>query len=134
MTGRDEVMDAVPPGGLGGTFTGNPRLCAAANAVLDALPGMRPQAEEIGNRVRGRLQTIAPEGADVRGLGPMLALELPERTGDRASRITAAARERGLILLSCGIYGNVIRILVPFTVSDADLDRGLDILQECLGG
>ena len=134
VTGRAEVMDAVPPGGLGGTFTGNPASCAAANAVLDALPGMRPQAEEIGERVRERLLTIAPDGADVRGLGPMLALELPERTGDEASRITAAARERGLILLSCGIYGNVIRILVPFTVSDADLDRGLDILQECLGG
>ncbi len=134
VTGRDEVMDAVPPGGLGGTFTGNPASCAAAIAVLDALPGLRQHAEEIGRRVRERLQTMAPAGADVRGLGPMLALELPEQTGDEASRITAAARERGLILLSCGIYGNVIRILVPFTVSDADLDRGLDILQECLGG
>jgi 5-aminovalerate/4-aminobutyrate aminotransferase len=77
---------------------------------------------------------MAPAGSDVRGLGPMLALELPERTADETARITAAARERGLILLSCGIYGNVIRVLVPFTVSDAELDRGLDILQECLGG
>ncbi len=134
VTGRADVMDAVPPGGLGGTFTGNPVSCAAAIAVLDALPGLRPRAEAIGKHVRERLQTIAPEGADVRGLGPMLALELPEQTGDEASRVTAAARERGLILLSCGIYGNVIRILVPFAVSDADLDRGLDILQECLGG
>jgi 4-aminobutyrate aminotransferase / (S)-3-amino-2-methylpropionate transaminase / 5-aminovalerate transaminase len=134
VTGRAEVMDAVPPGGLGGTFTGNPVSCAAAIAVLDALPGLRPRAEEVGRHVRERLTTMAPEGSNVRGLGPMLAVELPVQTGDETSRITAAARERGLILLSCGIYGNVIRILVPFTVSDAELDRGLDILQECLGG
>jgi len=134
VTGRAEVMDAVPPGGLGGTFTGNPASCAAAVAVLDALPGLRPRAEEIGTHVRERLLAMAPENADVRGLGPMLALELPEQTSEQASRITAAARERGLILLSCGIYGNVIRILVPFTISEDDLDRGLDILQGCLGG
>ena len=134
VTGRAEVMDAVPPGGLGGTFTGNPVSCAAATAVLDVLPGLRPRAEEVGRHVRERLAVMAPEGADVRGLGPMLALEFPERSSDETARITAAARERGLILLSCGIYGNVIRILVPFTVSDEELDRGLDILQECLGG
>jgi 4-aminobutyrate aminotransferase-like enzyme len=108
--------------------------CAAAIVVLDVLDELRPQAEQLGGRIRERLLAMAPAGADVRGLGPMLALELPEQTSDEASRITAAARERGLILLSCGIYGNVIRILVPFTVSDAELDRGLNILQECLGG
>jgi 4-aminobutyrate aminotransferase len=134
VTGRAEVMDAVPPGGLGGTFTGNPVSCAAALAVLDTLPKLRARAEQIGDHVRRRLTDMAPAGSDVRGLGPMLALELPERTADETARITAAARERGLILLSCGIYGNVIRVLVPFTVSDAELDRGLDILQECLGG
>jgi 4-aminobutyrate aminotransferase len=134
VTGRAEVMDAVPPGGLGGTFTGNPVSCAAAIAVLDALPGMRERAEQIGTHVRERLVVMAPEGSNVRGLGPMLALELPEPNGQETSRITAAARERGLILLSCGIYGNVIRILVPFTVADDELDRGLDILQECLEG
>jgi 5-aminovalerate/4-aminobutyrate aminotransferase len=64
----------------------------------------------------------------------MLALELPEQSGEETTRITAAAREKGLILLSCGIHGNVIRILVPLTVSDDDLERGLDILAECLGG
>jgi 4-aminobutyrate aminotransferase-like enzyme len=64
----------------------------------------------------------------------MLALELPEQTPDETTRITRGARERGLVLLSCGIYGNVIRILVPFAISDEDLDRGLDILQECIGG
>jgi len=128
------VMDAVPPGGLGGTFSGNPVSCAAAIVVLDVLGGMRPRAEELSMRIRERLLEMAPDGADVRGLGPMLALELPEQSSDEASRITAAARERGLVLLSCGIYGNVIRILVPFTVTDAELDQGLTILQECLGG
>jgi 4-aminobutyrate aminotransferase len=134
VTGGADVIDSVPPGGLGGTFTGNPVSCAAAIVVLDVLGELRPQAEQLGERIRKRLQAMAPAGADVRGLGPMLALELPEQTPEEASRITAAARERGLILLSCGIYGNVIRILVPFTVSDAELDRGLNILQECLGG
>ena len=69
----------------------------------------------------------------MRGIGPMLALELPEQSGEETARITAAAREQGLVLLSCGIYGNVIRILVPFAISDDDLERGLDILQGCLG-
>jgi len=134
VTGRADVMDAVPPGGLGGTFSGNPVSCAAAIVVLDVLGGMRPRAEELGLHIRERLLEMAPEGAEVRGLGPMLALELPEQSSEEASRITAAARERGLVLLSCGIYGNVIRILVPFTVTDTELDQGLTILQECLGG
>jgi 4-aminobutyrate aminotransferase/(S)-3-amino-2-methylpropionate transaminase len=134
VTGRAEIVDAVPAGGLGGTFGGNPLSCAAAIAILDALPGMRPRAEEVGVRVRERLQAMAPEDAHVRGLGPMLALELADQTPDETTRITAAARERGLVLLSCGIYGNVIRILVPFTISDDDLERGLDILEGCLGG
>ena len=67
-----------------------------------------------------------PRGSEVRGIGPMVAIELPEQTGDETSRITREARERGLMLLSCGIYGNVIRILVPFTVGDAELEKGLD--------
>jgi 4-aminobutyrate aminotransferase-like enzyme len=132
VTGRAEVIDAVPPGGLGGTFGGNPVACAAALAVLDALEAARPRADEVGARLRARLEASAPPGSEVRGLGPMLAIELPERTPDEASRIVAAARERGLMLLSCGIYGNVIRILVPITIGDEDLDRGLDILESCL--
>jgi 4-aminobutyrate aminotransferase-like enzyme len=66
----------------------------------------------------------------VRGIGPMVAIELAEQTSDETARITAAAREQGLMLLSCGIYGNVIRILVPFTIGDAELERGLDILEK----
>jgi 4-aminobutyrate aminotransferase / (S)-3-amino-2-methylpropionate transaminase / 5-aminovalerate transaminase len=134
VTGRAEIMDAVPPGGLGGTFGGNPLSCAAAAAILDALEGQRPRAEQIGARLRERLETMAPTGAEVRGLGPMVAVELPEQSGEETARITAAARDQGLMLLSCGIYGNVIRILVPFTIGDEELERGLDILESLLGG
>jgi 4-aminobutyrate aminotransferase len=133
VTGRAEIVDAVPPGGLGGTFGGNPLSCAAAIAILDALEGFRPRAEQIGVRLRERLTAMAPAGSDVRGLGPMVAIELPEQTGEETARITAAAREQGLVLLSCGIYGNVIRILVPFSIGDAELEQGLDILESCLG-
>jgi 4-aminobutyrate aminotransferase len=134
VTGRAEVMDAVAAGGLGGTFGGNPASCAAALAILDNVEGSRERADAIGAHVRERLLVMAPEGADVRGIGPMLALELPEQSPDETTRITTEARERGLILLSCGIYGNVIRILVPFAISDEDLERGLDILEGVLGG
>ena len=133
VTGRAEIMDAVPPGGLGGTFGGNPVSCAAAIAVLDELAGQRTRGEQVGVRLRERLEQMAPEGSEVRGLGPMVALELAERNGEASARIVAAAREQGLLLLSCGIYGNVIRLLVPFTIGDEELERGLDILEACLG-
>src|SRR4051812_32333163 len=110
VSGRAEVMDAVEPGGLGGAFGGNPVACVAALAILEAVEGTRARAEEIARRVRARLEAMAPDGGEVRGLGPMLALELPEQTGDETTRITREARERGLVLLSCGLYGNVIRI------------------------
>ena len=134
VTGRAEVMDAVPAGGLGGTFGGNPLSCAAAIAVLDAVEGSRTRSDEIASRLRARLEAMAPAGAEVRGLGAMLALELPVQTGEETARITAEAREQGLVLLSCGIYGNVIRILVPFSIGDEELERGLDILEGCLAG
>jgi 4-aminobutyrate aminotransferase / (S)-3-amino-2-methylpropionate transaminase / 5-aminovalerate transaminase len=133
VTGKAELMDAVPPGGLGGTFGGNPLACAAAIAVLNEVrtPEFRARAEELGHRIRARLEAFG--AGDVRGLGPMLALEFPEKSPERASRVTAAARERGLVLLSCGMYGNVIRILVPLTVEDELLERGLGLLEEALG-
>jgi 4-aminobutyrate aminotransferase-like enzyme len=133
VTGRAELMDAPHPGGLGGTFGGNPAACAAAVATLEVLPGLLPRARQIGDTVRARLEQIAPAGADVRGLGPMLALELPEQRPDRASAILAGAREQGLILLACGLYGNVIRLHVPFVISDEELDRGLAILERAIG-
>jgi 4-aminobutyrate aminotransferase/(S)-3-amino-2-methylpropionate transaminase len=138
VTGRAELLDAVPPGGLGGTFGGNPLACVAAEAVLQEVRTQRFQdrAVEIGLRVRARLEELAdahPSIGEVRGLGPMLALELTEPTPELASSVTAIARDKGLVLLSCGIYGNVIRILVPLSISDDDLDRGLDLLEESLG-
>jgi 4-aminobutyrate aminotransferase / (S)-3-amino-2-methylpropionate transaminase / 5-aminovalerate transaminase len=134
VTGRAEVMDAVPAGGLGGTFGGNPLSCAAAIAILDAVEGSRARSDELATHLRARLEAMAPVGSEVRGLGAMLALELPEQNGEATTRITAEARDKGLILLSCGIYGNVIRILVPFSIGDEELGRGLDILEGCLGG
>lgn len=133
VTGKAELVDAVPPGGLGGTFGGNPVACAAAIAVLNEVRTLefRARAEELGRRIRARL--VALGAGEVRGLGPMLAVELPEKSPERASRITAAARERGLVLLSCGLYGNVIRILVPLSIDDELLERGLSLLEEALG-
>jgi 4-aminobutyrate aminotransferase len=137
VTGRAELMDAVHPGGLGGTFGGNPVACAAALAVLDGLtaPGFAEQAEHVASLLRGRLEKIAasrPLVGEVRGLGAMLALELREPTPDVAKATTAAAFEKGLLLLSCGLYGNVIRLLPPLTASDDELTRGLDLLEEAL--
>jgi 4-aminobutyrate aminotransferase / (S)-3-amino-2-methylpropionate transaminase / 5-aminovalerate transaminase len=132
VTGRAEIMDSPGPGGLGGTFGGNPAACAAANATLELLPGLLPRAREIGEIARARLATIAPEGADVRGLGPMLAIELPEQSPEPATAVLAAAREDGLILLTCGLYGNVIRLHIPFVIGDDELDRGLTMLERAL--
>jgi 4-aminobutyrate aminotransferase / (S)-3-amino-2-methylpropionate transaminase / 5-aminovalerate transaminase len=143
VTGPAEIMDAVAAGGLGGTFGGNPLSCAAALAVLDEVgsESFRRRAEELGQRIRAGLEKIASRVeavGEVRGLGPMLAIELVEDRETKApaaaltTATTAAARERGLVLLSCGLFGNVIRILVPLVVSDEDLDRGLDLLEEAL--
>jgi 4-aminobutyrate aminotransferase len=138
VTGRAELMDAVHVGGLGGTFGGNPVACAAALAVLDELtaPGFAERAEHVGALLRARLEEIAADHSlvgEVRGLGPMLALELREPTPDAAKATTAAAFEKGLLLLSCGLDGNVIRLLPPLTASDEELERGLVLLEEALG-
>src|SRR5881392_2813293 len=130
VTGRSELMDSVHPGGLGGTFGGNPVSCAAACVVLDALadPGFRERAETVGRLIRGRLDRIAQEQpaiGDVRGLGPMLAIEFAEKSGDETKAATTKARENGLLILSCGLYGNVIRLLPPLTATDEELERGL---------
>jgi len=138
VTGRAELMDAVHVGGLGGTFGGNPVACAAALAVLDELtaPGFAASAEHVGSVLRARLEKIAsrqPLAGEVRGLGPMLALELREPTPDAAKATTAAAFEKGLLLLACGLDGNVIRLLPPLTATDEELERGLNLLEEALG-
>lgn len=137
VTGRAELMDAVPPGGLGGTFGGNPLSCAAALAVLDEIESEEflSLARELGETLRSRLELLATRHADigeVRGLGPMLAFEFAERTPDRAQAVVAAAFDRGLVLLGCGLYGNVIRLLPPLTIADDELEEGLSILEESL--
>jgi len=138
VTGPAEVMDAVPPGGLGGTFGGNPLSCAAALATLDVVtePDFLFGARELGATLRARLDDLAarhPEIGEVRGLGSMLAFEFAERAPDRAKAVVDAAFERGLILLSCGLYGNVIRLLPPLNIAPQELDEGLAILEESLG-
>jgi 4-aminobutyrate aminotransferase-like enzyme len=137
VTGKAELMDAPHPGGLGGTFGGNPVSCAAACAVLDAFkePGFRERADELGRLVRSRLDEIAsehPEIGEVRGLGPMQAIEFAEKSGEASKEVTTNAREQGLLLLSCGLYGNVIRLLPPLTATDEELERGLSILERSL--
>ena len=141
VTGPAEIMDAVDPGGLGGTFGGNPVSCAAANVVLDAVPGMRARSEALGATLRSALEDLATRVetiGEVRGLGSMLALEFVR---DRESRTPAPevvagaiakARAEGLLLLACGLYANVIRLLPPLTISDEDLTRGLGILEASL--
>jgi 4-aminobutyrate aminotransferase len=138
VTGGSEVMDAVPPGGLGGTFGGNPLSCAAALAVLDVVEDEEflAGARRLGERLRTHLDELASrhtEIGEVRGLGSMLAFEFAERTPDRAQAVVSAAFERGLVLLSCGLYGNVIRLLPPLNIADDELDEGLAILEESLG-
>lgn len=141
VVGRAEVMDAPAPGGLGGTYAGSPVACAAALAVLDVFEreNLLARAVEVGEHLTERLQALAvqhPGIAEVRGLGAMVAIELINADGapdaDRTKRIVAEAARRGLILLSCGTYGNVIRVLVPLTASNALLDEGLDILAASL--
>jgi 4-aminobutyrate aminotransferase / (S)-3-amino-2-methylpropionate transaminase / 5-aminovalerate transaminase len=137
VTGRAEVMDAVHPGGLGGTFSGNPLSCAAALAVLDIVsePGFLEAARELGVTMRARLEAIAAgrnEIGEVRGLGPMLAFEFAEQSPERAKAVVSAAFDRGLILLTCGLHGNVIRLLPPLNIPGEDLEEGLAILEESL--
>ena len=145
VTGDAAAMDAPMPGGLGGTFGGNPLACAAACAVLDEVrePAFRKRAEQLGRTLRerlGELEERVPQIGEVRGLGPMCALELvrdretKEPAPELAKATVAAALDRGLILLTCGLYGNVVRILVPLVVSDEDLARGLEILEEAVVG
>lgn len=142
VTGKAEVMDAIAPGGLGGTYAGSPIACAAALAVLETFDeeNLLQRANDVGQKLKEGLLTIAEthrEIGDVRGLGAMIAIELFE-DGDvhkpnakLTADVVARARDKGLILLSCGPYYNVLRILVPLTVSDAQIKQGLDIIAAC---
>lgn len=143
VVGRADVMDAPAPGGLGGTYAGSPLGCAAALAVLRIFEKeqLLQRSQALGQRITRRLQALATKHsviADVRGLGAMVALELCKNgdahqpDADLTKRLCAEATKQGLILLSCGTYGNVVRILVPLTASDAIVDEGLDMLEAAL--
>ncbi len=139
VCGRADIMDAAGPGGLGGTYGGNPLGIAAAHAVLDAIEeeDLCARANELGSRLRQRLESIratTPELADIRGPGFMVAAEFNTHDGSKpnpelTARIRAEALERGLLLLTCGVYGNVIRFLAPITIEDAIFAEAMDILE-----
>jgi 4-aminobutyrate aminotransferase/(S)-3-amino-2-methylpropionate transaminase len=145
VIGREAVMQAAAPGGLGGTYAGNPIACAAALAVLDVIAeeGLLARADTVGAVIKARLERIArrndvlPIGA-IRGPGAMIGFEIfKERGGtepdaEATKRVTAAALREGLVLLSCGVFGNVIRVLVPLTVEDSVLEEGLGMLEKAL--
>ena len=143
VVGRSELMDATNPGGLGGTFGGNPVACAAALAVIDVLidEDLPARGARLGDRALARMRSWKeryPAIGDVRGRGAMIAMEL---VVDRATREPAGAmtneilrycHAHGLVLLKAGLYDNVIRLLFPLVIGEQELDRGLDILEEAL--
>ena len=145
VIGRAEIMDKPEPGAMGGTYGGNPIACAAALAVLDVIAEEKllARSEALGARIKQRLEEIArgnssiPIGA-IRGLGGMVAFEIFKEKGGfepdaiATKQVTTRGLEEGLILLSCGNNANVIRVLVPLTVSDALLDEGMDKLETAL--
>jgi 4-aminobutyrate aminotransferase/(S)-3-amino-2-methylpropionate transaminase len=143
VLGKEEIMDAPGDGAIGGTYVGNPVAQAAALAVLDVFEdeALLDRAVQIGETIRTRMeawQARRPQIGDVRGLGPMLALELvrdratKEPAPDLATAVVEAAAERGLVLLKAGIYSNCIRVLTPLVITDAELDEALAVWEEAL--
>lgn len=145
VIGRADVMDALPPGGLGGTYGGNPVACAAALAAIDAIEdeGLLARSTALGAHFRERFSDMGARVApyrmwDIRGLGAMLAVEFvtdfetAKPDADLTKSVVAHALKRGLILLSCGMHGNAVRIMVPLTASDAIVEEGLAIFEAAL--
>lgn len=137
VTGRAEIMDAVHVGGLGGTYGGNPVACAAALGAIRTMRerDLNAQARRIEEAVLSRLRAVAEKTdiiAEIRGRGAMLAIEFTERTPDVAARVAKACREQGVVVLTCGTYGNVIRLLPPLVIPDDLLAEGLDVLEGAL--
>ena len=141
VVGKSEIMDAVHASGLGGTYSGNPVACAAALAVMDVFEqeDIINRAEALGKKMRSYFESLQKEFeiiGDVRGKGPMLALELvknrksKEPAADEAKALVKYCFDNGLVLLSCGTYGNVIRNLTPLVITDEQLDRGISIMRE----
>lgn len=142
VVGRAQVMDAPAPGGLGGTYAGNPLACAAALAVIQVFEDeqLLDKGRQLGEQLLLRLRELQqrhPIIGDVRGLGAMVAFELFDRDGRpdavATKRVIGLAAERGLLLLACGVHGNVVRILVPLTAAPALVEEGLGIIDACLG-
>ncbi|MDO7625486.1 MAG: aminotransferase class III-fold pyridoxal phosphate-dependent enzyme, partial [Loktanella sp.] len=145
VIGRAEVMDAMIPGGLGGTYGGNPVACAAALAAIDVIEeeGLLARSNAMGETFRTRFADIGARVApyrmwDIRGLGAMIAIEFvtdfesAAPDGALTKAVIAQALKRGLILLACGMHGNALRIMVPITASDDIIDEGLAIFEEAL--
>jgi len=142
ITGRAEIIDTPHVGGLGGTYGGNPIACAAGLAVLDLLGGeLLEKGAQLGEKVRERFLVLQEEHeiiGDVRGLGPMVGIELvknrqtKEPAADETKELVRRCHEKGLVILSCGAYHNVIRILMPLVITDDQLEGGLSILEEGL--
>ena len=140
--GRAEIMDAPAPGGLGGTYAGNPLAIAAAHAVIDVMRDERlpERGQYLGDRLKAMLGSMrgeVPQIADVRGLGAMVAVEFRqpgsgEPDADFTKKVQTQALQRRLILLSCGVDANVLRFLFPLTVTDAIFNEALDILRASL--
>ena len=140
VTGRAEIMNAAHVGGLGGTYGGNPVACAAALAAMETIKAenLIARAAEIERIMLGRLHRIQAEDnriGDVRGRGAMIAVELVHQDSTDpdpgfTTAVATAAREKGVIVLTCGTYGNVLRFLPPLTISDELLNEGLDVLAE----
>jgi len=147
VVGRAKIMDAPDPGGIGGTYAGNPVACAAALGVFDAFEQEKllEKAEKQGKIIMERLQAVKAKGrgmpiGDVRGLGAMCAFELvTEHGGDKpdaaaAKALAAKCLERGLLILTCGVYADTVRLLTPLTASEMILKEGLDILESAILG
>ena len=143
VVGKASIMDAPTPGGLGGTFAGSPLACAAALAVLDVMQeeNLPERANHIGGLVTQRLRALQasiPNIGEVRALGGMVAMELvktgetPGPDAELTKALVQEAAKNGLVLLSCGVYGNVIRFLMPLTTSDELVHEGMDILERSL--
>ena len=143
VTGKADIMDAPGPGGLGGTFAGSPLGCAAGLAVLEVMreEQLLKRAQEIGRFMSSRLKGLQarfPCVGDVRALGAMVALELVKNAradapdADLTRALVQAAGRRGLVILSCGVYSNVIRFLAPLTISDTHLKEGCHLFEQAL--
>lgn len=145
VIGRAALMDIIEPGGLGGTYAGNPVACAAALAVIDAIEseGLLARANAMGERIKARLNVMARANdlvpiAAIRGLGAMVAFDIVKERGrhdpdpETTKAVTTRALDGGLVVLSCGVNANVIRILVPLTAADRTVDEGLDILEQAM--